>query len=41
MTCTSYGYCERCGARRELVPVAGGDGLACHSCDAIVDGETA
>jgi hypothetical protein len=40
MTCSEYGYCERCDARRELVPVAGEDALACWKCDAIVRGDT-
>ena len=41
MTLTQFGWCERCDARRELVPVAGGDALACCRCDAIVGGESA
>ncbi|MFC3960350.1 hypothetical protein [Halovivax cerinus] len=39
MTLTRFAYCERCDARRELVPVAGGEALACCRCDAIVGGE--
>ncbi|WP_267902776.1 hypothetical protein [Halovenus carboxidivorans] len=39
MTLAEFGYCERCDARRELVPVAGGDALACCRCDAIVGGD--
>lgn len=41
MTLTEYGWCERCDARRELVPVADGEALACCRCDAIVGGASA
>ena len=38
MTLTQFAFCERCDARRELIPVAGGEALACHRCDAILRG---
>lgn len=38
MTLTQFDYCERCGTRRELVPVAGGEALACCVCDTINGG---
>ena len=33
-----YGFCDQCDDRVELVPVAGGEALACCRCDAIVGG---
>lgn len=35
MTLTEYGYCARCDDRVELVPVTGGEVLACCRCDAV------
>jgi len=35
MTMTQYDYCRRCNDRVELVPVAGGDGLACCRCGSV------
>jgi len=39
VTLTQFGHCDRCDTRVELVPVAGGDALACCQCDAVVGGE--
>ena len=39
MTLTQYDYCTRCDDRVELVPVAGGEALACHRCGSITGGD--
>jgi uncharacterized paraquat-inducible protein A len=39
MTLTQFDYCEQCDDRVELVPVAGGDALACCRCGSINGGE--
>ena len=33
---TPHGFCQYCDKRRELVPVDGGEVLACNVCDAVV-----
>jgi uncharacterized paraquat-inducible protein A len=39
MTLTQYDYCERCDDRVELVPVAGGEALACCHCGSVIGGQ--
>jgi uncharacterized paraquat-inducible protein A len=41
MTLTEYDYCANCDDRVELVPVAGGEALACCRCGAVERGELA
>jgi uncharacterized paraquat-inducible protein A len=39
MTLTQYDYCETCDDRVELVPVVGGEALACCRCGSINGGD--